>query len=328
MADCTDYRLKTLANWIFGSAFICLLVISAISCRAPHPASRQPSTTDSAPYGPNPVVPWNQVQNAALHVPLPEISDAEYVNDDSLCITCHETYVKAFHQNVHRDTSCEQCHGPASCHLSTRGQEPGTLFNFKQLAPPERSELCLKCHEQNACSPGAEWRTSPHAAHGVSCTDCHTSHYNVPPGTPATSIAQNVQPDNAIRLTSLPSVDEQAAGRYGRGPCRVQAPRRGDATYLLPMPLEHGSADDHGCSALSVWGDGIRLHDLPRPPRQNPSRDASPISASSVTTWVHRQWRGIHRHTLAMEWPVLIATIRTRTHTFSQRLIFTIHTLD
>jgi DmsE family decaheme c-type cytochrome len=143
-------------------------------------------------------------------VPAPEIADAEYVNDDSFCMTCHETYVKSFAHNVHRDQSCEKCHGPASRHLQTRGQEPGTILSFKKLSAPERSELCLKCHEQNACSPGSEWRTSRHAAHGVSCTDCHTSHYNVPPGTPATTVAQAGQPDSTIRLVRLPSVDEQA----------------------------------------------------------------------------------------------------------------------
>jgi DmsE family decaheme c-type cytochrome len=209
----TNPLLKILAGWTFGSAFVCVLVFSAISCRAPQPKSAQrgPSTTDSAPYGPYPEPPWQEAKYAALHVPAPEIADAEYVNDDSFCMTCHETYVKSFAHNVHRDQSCEKCHGPASRHLQTRGQEPGTILSFKKLSAPERSELCLKCHEQNACSPGTQWRASPHAHHGVACTDCHTSHYNVPPGTAATSTAQSGQADGEIRLVRLPSVDEETA---------------------------------------------------------------------------------------------------------------------
>jgi DmsE family decaheme c-type cytochrome len=151
------------------------------------------------------------VKNAALHVPLPEIAQAEYVDDDSLCMTCHETYVKTFQHNVHRDQSCEKCHGPASRHLASRGKEPGTILSFKKLTAPEKAELCLKCHEQDACSPGTQWRSSPHAAHGVSCTDCHTSHYNVPPGSPpVTTVAQGGQPDKIVQVVRLPVVDETA----------------------------------------------------------------------------------------------------------------------
>lgn len=204
----TNRLFEKLAGWIFGLLFVCLLVVTAISCRAPQRARTDVSTTDQAPYGPNPVPPWQEVSTASLNVPIPTIADAEYVNDDSLCMTCHETYVKSFQHNLHRETSCEQCHGPASRHLTTRGQEPGTIFNFKALTPPERSELCLKCHEQNACSPGGLWRSSPHAAHGVSCTDCHTSHYNVKPGTPATSLAQGNQSDTDGRVVELASMEE------------------------------------------------------------------------------------------------------------------------
>ncbi len=66
----------------------------------------------------------------------------------------------------------------------------------------ERSEVCAQCHEQNACAPGLEWRTSAHAHHGVACTDCHVkNHYNVPEGTPTTV------PD----FTQLHKIDELGA---------------------------------------------------------------------------------------------------------------------
>ena len=104
------------------------------------------------------------------------------VNDDEICMQCHETYVKSFHENVHRVRSCEACHGPASRHVETRGKEPGLIFSFKKgVDPVARAEACLKCHEQNQCAPGAQWRTSKHAHCGVTCVDCHRGHYNVPP---------------------------------------------------------------------------------------------------------------------------------------------------
>ena len=121
-----------------------------------------------------------------LKVAYPTIADAEaeYVNDDQLCMTCHQAYVTSFAHNVHREQGCEDCHGPASRHIITRGKEPGLILNFKELKKAQRSEVCLKCHEQNQCGLGGQWRTSKHAHNGVSCCDCHNAHYNLPPGTP------------------------------------------------------------------------------------------------------------------------------------------------
>jgi DmsE family decaheme c-type cytochrome len=154
---------------------------------------------------------FHQASYASLTVPVPEIEGAEYVNDDEFCLTCHQTYAETFQGNVHRGLgnqgqSCEACHGPASRHLETRGQEKGLLLSFKDLNPAAASELCLRCHEENACEPGAEWRYSVHAHNGVACVDCHTAHYNVPPGTPATTEPSQVRtgsPDaNRVTLTA------------------------------------------------------------------------------------------------------------------------------
>jgi DmsE family decaheme c-type cytochrome len=131
-----------------------------------------------------PNVTFKESEYPVLQVAYPAVADAEYVNFDQLCMTCHETYVKTFAHNVHRAQKCEDCHGPASRHVTTRGKEPGLILNFKKLKKAEASEVCLKCHEQNQCEPDASWRTSTHAHSGVSCTDCHTAHYNLPPGTP------------------------------------------------------------------------------------------------------------------------------------------------
>jgi DmsE family decaheme c-type cytochrome len=187
-----------------------LVVISTCACNSGQQAARR-GENDLLPYLPKPEPKFQEAQLAALHVAIPEIRDAEFVNDDELCMTCHETYVKTFQHNVHRDQSCEKCHGPASKHLSTRGRDPESILSYKKLSSPEKAELCLKCHEQSACTPGAQWRTSPHAHSGVACTDCHTNHYNVPPGTPATQVAENsdsLRTQLVAYLQGQPKVDQ------------------------------------------------------------------------------------------------------------------------
>jgi len=183
----TTSALPRLATW---TCLVLAALVSVVGCNGRQQAARR-STAEPTPYTYKPQPQWRQVQLASLQVPAPVIANAEFVNDDTLCATCHEAYTNSFQHNVHRGQSCEKCHGPASRHLQTRGREPGTMLSFKKLSPPERSELCMKCHEQDACSPGSQWRTSPHAHRGVSCTDCHTSHYNVPPGTPPTQLVED-----------------------------------------------------------------------------------------------------------------------------------------
>jgi DmsE family decaheme c-type cytochrome len=128
-----------------------------------------------------------------LKVALPTVEGAQYVNNDALCKVCHKSYLEAFEHNVHRKSSCETCHGPASKHLETRGNQPGMIRSFATMKRAEKSETCLQCHEQDGCTPGAQWRTSAHAHQGVNCLDCHTKvHYNVAEGSPPT------EPDYAL----------------------------------------------------------------------------------------------------------------------------------
>ena len=169
-----------------GLVLLGLFSVGMTSCRYP--------STDAAPVEPQLDPGWpkgndffHEAAYGTAPVAIPEIPGAEYVNDDELCMTCHEAYTKQFANNVHRNGKCESCHGPASRHLVTRGKEPGLILSFKTMHPAEAAEACLKCHEDDACSPGAQWRFSRHAECGVTCTDCHISHYNVPEGTPATT---------------------------------------------------------------------------------------------------------------------------------------------
>ncbi|MCA9140261.1 MAG: hypothetical protein KDB00_26000 [Planctomycetales bacterium] len=126
---------------------------------------------------------FQESEYPVMRVALPAVPGAEYVNFDRICMTCHKSYVETMAHNTHRGQRCEDCHGPGSLHVKARGKQPGLILNFKSLKKAERSEVCLKCHEKSQCESTASWRVSAHAHHGVACTDCHSAHYNVPPGT-------------------------------------------------------------------------------------------------------------------------------------------------
>ena len=218
-------RVRSRARTIYvGRVVIGVLVLAMTSCGVGRRTAQCADTeVNNAWPGefPKPATSFHQVSLQELRAPLPTIPEAEYVNDDQLCATCHQTYVELFGENVHRGIhesaqSCEACHGPASKHLATRGKEPGTMINFKQLEPVQASEVCLQCHEQNACTPGAMWRTSKHAHAGISCLGCHTAHYNVPAGTPATTepgATAMKTPSGAIRVTSFEENAEEQPAR-------------------------------------------------------------------------------------------------------------------
>jgi DmsE family decaheme c-type cytochrome len=175
-----------------------------------------------------------------LKVAMPTIEGAEYVRDDALCKVCHLTYVESFESNVHRRASCESCHGPASRHLESRGNEPGTILSFNVMKKAERSEVCAKCHELDSCAPGNQWRTSAHAHHGVACTDCHVrAHYNVPPDTPTTvpDFSLLHQIEDWVRLASSRASasadnDPRPAGGTDAEPSEELPSLRGTSDFL------------------------------------------------------------------------------------------------
>ena len=166
-----------------------ILAIGMTSCRSPYQPERrtEPYVGPGWPKGNNAVTQVSYAQPVGAK--LPEIPDADYVNDDELCAQCHDTYAKTMPYNVHGGFQCEVCHGAGSRHMEARGKEEGLILNPKEMDPVVASEICLQCHEVDACSVGGRWRTSAHAAACVSCRDCHSVHYNVPPGTPKAVVA-------------------------------------------------------------------------------------------------------------------------------------------
>ncbi len=148
---------------------------------------------------------WKPKAYASVRVDLPLVPEAGLSGLDAQCVLCHETYVTAFAHNVHGTKGCEDCHGAASRHLASRGTDRASIISLKTrdavtatgraTTPAERSEVCLRCHENQPEPLGLLWRSSAHAHNDVTCSNCHTAHYNVPPGTPPT-ILGSTEPVN------------------------------------------------------------------------------------------------------------------------------------
>jgi DmsE family decaheme c-type cytochrome len=204
-----NHRIRL--GWAIMLGLLGTLFLSTVSCRTPRAKPAHHEEGPRAPYGVAPSPPWRERQFTQVRATIPQVPNAEMVGDDQLCATCHESYIKHHQANIHREQSCESCHGPGSEHVRTRGKEPGLIRSFKRMAPAERSETCLQCHSDSACGgPGEPWRASAHANAGVACTDCHTAHYTVPPGTPSTDLSKAGRYDSQIQLARLPDVREEA----------------------------------------------------------------------------------------------------------------------
>ena len=234
-------------------------LLAAVSCRSPassnQPVRRTQDTLDPGwtkaqkPWRQTSVLKagwdhgkllWRPASLSAISVPHPRIEDAESNKIDKLCATCHESFFQAFASNVHRDQGCDACHGASGQHMKSRGKEPSAIISLKKrddaseagrlTTPAERNEVCLRCHENEPHSPGTTWRTSVHAHNNVACTDCHTVHYNVPPGTPPTVLGMD-DPDNNGAPASLANFSSAPDLQSLRGKSNNLAAKSPDDCY-------------------------------------------------------------------------------------------------
>jgi DmsE family decaheme c-type cytochrome len=91
---------------------------------------------------------------------------------NEVCAACHEDIAKAFESNVHKQKSCEVCHGPTEKH-----QESASAADIRQPAKLRASEVdktCLACHLNQPAHAGRI--QSGHGKNQVSCVACHTAH--------------------------------------------------------------------------------------------------------------------------------------------------------
>ena len=149
-------------------------------------------------------------KDAAQSKPRQPVDASQYVGGES-CAECHAAEATHYALTAHSKTkvgnapvdkqSCEACHGPARGHvdfylniqkLNEAGKEDeanalmndtakaaaAKMLSFKEIPSAEASAICLKCHEgeQGRSEERFNFRRSEHSRHGVSCTDCHSSH--------------------------------------------------------------------------------------------------------------------------------------------------------
>jgi len=283
-------------RWSRQTSGILLLLFSgvtavAVSCRSSHEVTQTVATRPQparradpylAPGFPRGNNAFHQASYRAVGAPIPVLEGAEYVNDDELCAQCHEGFHKSFlAQNVHRNESCEACHGPASRHLETRGREPGLIFSFKSASPVVAAEMCLKCHEEHQCSAGAQWRTSVHANRGVTCVSCHRGHYDVPAGTPATSSPggdAHVAPQPTPPLAALPAAAPGGVSQLGAlmRTAIPPAPRQQPA-QVVPTP--------YPSSQVAVLP-AVPSQTTPASPPAPPANTVQPLPGVSLVNYV------------------------------------------
>lgn len=230
-----------------GPALLALLCLAIPACGFVVPGARRLDAY-LGPGWPKPDSLFRTVELPALRAELPVIKGAEYVDADEECGNCHESLVKTFRQNVHHGIregeSCEACHGPCSEHVDDGGEKPGLVWSFKTLDAAQRSEICLRCHEDEACAPGAQWRTSVHAHRGVSCLDCHTAHYERPPKKSAAEQAAADEPPADGQPAGTPSADRLAGAPPTELPARLasHADTRSQDSAPAPVPSNHLAA--------------------------------------------------------------------------------------
>ena len=101
-----------------------------------------------------------------------------------VCADCHEETVKAFALSKHgakldaTGAVCQTCHGEVAAHLDDPdAAKPTHLFNDKSMLAPEKSAVCLSCHDGNRQL--AFWESGKHRKNDVACSDCHSIHGKV-----------------------------------------------------------------------------------------------------------------------------------------------------
>lgn len=198
-------RVESCVSWLL--ALVCL----SIPACGVFVQNGGPLDWLSGPALPRPHLDFRETSLPPLKAELPIIEGAKYVDDDEECFSCHEEYEKTHKSNVHHNlrgkNSCEACHGPCSKHVDSSGEKPGSVLSFKSMDAAQRSEACGRCHEGDACSSGSmvtNWRTSVHAHAGVSCTECHRAHYDVPARKQAdsTSDSESGSAESRVALAS------------------------------------------------------------------------------------------------------------------------------
>lgn len=122
-----------------------------------------------------------------------EGSSDDYTGADR-CRSCHKAEFTEFQKTAHAKvvapgknyiTGCEVCHGPGKAHAdaveATHGDDAKIAVALKEFPifafrgnPQENAERCMTCHISSRQQEF--FAESGHAAHGLSCDQCHATH--------------------------------------------------------------------------------------------------------------------------------------------------------
>lgn len=120
----------------------------------------------------------------------PGTSPADVVGNDR-CRSCHKAELTEFEKTGHAHLmsgdqpvmGCETCHGGGKAHADAEEAAHGDdakaaaanklIFSFHG-SPKENADRCMTCHISSKQQDFFEH--GEHAAHGVSCSDCHAAH--------------------------------------------------------------------------------------------------------------------------------------------------------
>lgn len=93
------------------------------------------------------------------------------------CAECHEEIVTMKNKFLHKNLSCETCHGPAYEHT----QDPGE----NGIGAPRDRSYCLLCHSYNPSRPTGFPQVEPLTHNPLkSCMTCHNAHAPEPKHAP------------------------------------------------------------------------------------------------------------------------------------------------
>ncbi len=198
------------------------------------------------------------------------------IGDQHDCFDCH-LKIRDFHEaSIHRRVmDCESCHGPGGEHAE---DPPGAIIGpaaLRNLSPQGRSEMCLRCHRNNA----AAWPATAHARAGLACFTCHSDavHFKqpeavrppreFPSSTPfceqchAAAVAELNQPyhhpvrEGEISCTSCHDIHgefERATATWDYGVCARCHPRQTHEKVFRHPALDEGCGVCHAPHGSSI----------------------------------------------------------------------------
>ena len=234
-------------------------------------AARRPRWT---PVGRQTDRPFVQVSYCEVRQTLPVVAGAEFVNDDEICMTCHEAYVKSFANNVHRQGEVRVVPRPGE--QARRDARQGAGAGLQLQAGESRGEVGGLLEVPRGQPVRRRLPLADEQARQL-----QRDLRRLPPRT-LQRASGDAGDDRAGRRRAAGRLDGEAdqlphdrqrpGGGPGRGaiafaPRHVAQSRRGRPEHLLPLPLRQERLAADRRPAPNLRTQRLQLHDLPRPAR-------------------------------------------------------------